>query len=213
MIKKIFPFILMLSAAGFASAQEVRLMAGFNTIQVGETGADVTLAGGTGFQFEADAQFGQRIYVQPGIGYVIRNAVLTMAVPNLVDPLSPLLAESDYSTQAFRLSLMGGYRFMDEFDREAFNIRGFFGPSLLIGTNSRFENAQVDLSENNTQFFLTIGAGLERDIFFVDAGYDFALTEAFDVTGAEGRFNMLRVNLGVRLRFLGREVDTPLLTP
>jgi hypothetical protein len=211
MIKKSIPTFLMFMILSIAHGQEIRLMGGFNTTQIGETGPAVSMSGGAGIQFEADAQFGQRFYVQPGLGYVLRNAVFTTIS---ADHAEARLVESDYRNHALRLSLMGGYRFLDEIDREAFNIRAFFGPSILIGMGSRFDNALVgEVPDNNTQFFLTLGAGLEKGIFFADAGYDFAFSDAFDLADAEARFNLFRVNFGVRLRLLGRTADSPVITP
>jgi hypothetical protein len=210
MMNRTLFLLLLLLPAYHLSAQEVRFGAGFNTLKEGNTGNLVSLSGGTGLQVEADAQFGQRAYVQPGIGYIYRTLTFTT-----LDPLGGRLIDSPYSNHSLRLSLIGGYRFLEAFDRRDFNIRGFFGPSVLVGMGSRFDNADVGtIGDNTGQWFLTVGGGVERDLLFLDVGYDVALNDAFDAVGAEGRLNMLRVTLGVRLRFIGRTAGTsPVLAP
>jgi hypothetical protein len=202
--RTLWSLAIFIMAAG-VMAQEIRFSGGFNTINPGNVGSDIRFDGGAGIQFNADAQFGDRIYVQPGLGFVMRNFDYTTVDPDAVE-----LFSTGYRDNALRLSVLGGYRFIDEVDRRAFNIRGYFGPSLLIGMGGRFSETSMRLlpEENNAQAFLTLGTGLDYDIFFVDAFYDLALSNAFQDNWARGRMNMLSVSAGVRLRLLGRTAAT-----
>jgi hypothetical protein len=115
----------------------------------------------TGYQFNIDAQFGKKIYVQPGLSYVVKS--------NWVNQQQPW--ESTLNISSVKVPVFVGYRFAYEKESKL-NFYAFTGPSVHIITTIEHNdepNEELQLSDDDihdVEWTWTLGGGFENEIFF-----------------------------------------------
>ncbi|MBX2980224.1 MAG: PorT family protein [Flavobacteriales bacterium] len=152
----------------------------------------------TGYQFGADLVLGGRMFMSAGAQYMATSTVLntTLTTQNT--------AEGTLNTGLLRIPLRLGLRLMDPSEQPLVNLRPFVGFAAGFPLSSSFDQDGVNNVELGTgQFHVTLGAGMDISIFFIDLGYDMGLNPVFDDNSfaVDSKSNILQVNAGLRLKF------------
>jgi len=194
-------FLIFFACLGFAqlNAQiSIRPYAGLNRSSIqGEPADIIDFDSGTGFQVGIDVQFGNRIYVQPGVQleFLKNNATLRTSLDT----------DGSLNRTGLRIPLMVGYRVFSEDSDAGFNLRLFTGPNafLQLSTNSDDELNLNDNALNDLIWGWNVGAGLDISILFIDVGYQAGISNLSDDQQAatEARNNVFYGNVGFRLYF------------
>jgi len=190
-------FILMFAVAGSAYSQlEVRPYAGINLSDVNKTPDGLNSQAKVGAQLGGSLIIGNQFYVNPGIAWFSRSTEYS-EVGN---------SNFDQTTNGVIVPIHVGYRFVDPTTSPLFNFRVFAGPSVLFLNKTEFSegvlNEQVDWKDS--QWGAQAGIGLDVDIFFLDAGYEWGITNTAEKRGdlsgfRDFRNNTFFLNVGVRL--------------
>ncbi|MCA1751228.1 MAG: outer membrane beta-barrel protein [Cryomorphaceae bacterium] len=194
----IFAFTLLFATAGSVFSQvEVRPFAGVNFSDVTETPEGQSSKAKLGAQLGASVMIGNQLYLNPGIAWFSRSTQYSQVGA----------ADIDQTINGVIIPIHVGYRFVDPTTSPFLNFRIFAGPSLMFLTKTEFSdgalNEEVDWQD--TQWGAQAGIGIDISMFFIDAGYEWALSNAAtNSRGDLGVFNDIRnntffVNVGVRL--------------
>jgi hypothetical protein len=157
-----------------------------------------------GFQAGIDVQFGEKVYVQPGL----QIEALSNTKVFLPDA-APGLSSFDIKRTYLRIPLMVGYHFGN--DESFFDIRLFTGPNAAFKVGGSVSSADgvikdLNIDEELSNLILGWNGGVGIDflsIFFVDIGYQIGLSDVFKET--EGlnsgvRNNVFYANGGLKFR-------------
>ncbi|MBN3584781.1 outer membrane beta-barrel protein [Algoriphagus aestuarii] len=148
----------------FSMAQtQVKPGVGLNFTNVTGDGADAK--GQIGWQLGASVAFGEKFYFEPGVFY--QNSSFEYST---VDS-GPV---TDATYHGFRIPLAVGLDVLGNAD-SAFGLRVFGGGSTFIVTGTSDEFLDKDLVES-PQWGVFAGAGLDIAIFYLDASYQWSLT-------------------------------------
>jgi len=181
---------------------EIRPYLGANFSNVSKTPDGASTQAKIGGQIGASLMIGNKFHLNPGISYFSRTT-------EYVYSDSPEL-NTDLVINGVSIPILVGYRFIDPTTEPVLNFRIQAGPSLMFLTKQEFTGNSDDESIDweNSQWGGQIGAGLDIFIFFIDATYEFGLTNTFD--GGENntiseftkvKNNTFYINAGVRLSF------------
>jgi len=202
-MKKFTAIAIFLFALSSAMAQvEIRPYLGANFSNVSKTPDGASTQAKIGGQIGASLMIGNKFHLNPGISYFSRTT-------EYVYSDSPEL-NTDLVINGVSIPILVGYRFIDPTTEPVLNFRIQAGPSLMFLTKQEFTGNSDDESIDweNSQWGGQIGAGLDIFIFFIDATYEFGLTNTFD--GGENntiseftkvKNNTFYINAGVRLSF------------
>lgn len=197
----------LLLSLGFSVAGQVTLRpyAGLNSPRMTKELLDESeFESNFGFQAGLDVQFGDKLYVQPGL----QIEALSNTKVFLPDA-APGLSNFDIKRTYLRIPLMVGYRFGN--DESVFDIRLFTGPNAAFKVGGSVSNAEgiikdLNIDEELANIVLGWNGGVGIDflsIFFVDLGYQIGLSDVFKET--EGlnsgvRNNIFYANGGLKFR-------------
>jgi len=191
-------FILGTAVLGAAPvhAQEVLFSGGYNGSNVQQRG-DEAWVGRGGYQFGADVKLGKRLFVQPGLHFLVRNLNYTYATA-----LDVPAQEFRYTSQSLRVPIMVGVNLMDPANDPVFNVSLMGGPSALIGLSADLDQDQLSVSTRTAQWYIGFAGEASVSFVFVRAGYDLAMSNVFDGDkfGTNPKVNFYHISAGVRLR-------------
>ena len=193
---------LILTAAGAAQAQELRLSGGYNGSNIAERGEEKWV-GKAGYQFGADILLGSKWFVKGGAHFMVRN--INYSVATIDDQGNPTekVEEFRYTSQFLRVPIHAGFRFIDPADEPVVNAYVMAGPMALFRLNTKFEEDAVDVQTNPAHWFIGAGAGVQFGPVFIEGGYDVALTNEFkNITlfDTNPKVNQIYALIGLRLK-------------
>lgn len=164
-MKKILILIaVMVFSISFSKAQtQVKPGIGINATNVTGDGADAK--GQIGWQIGASVAFGEKFYFEPGVFY--QNSSFEYST---VDQ-GPV---TDAAYHGIRIPVAVGLDILGNAD-SAFGLRIFGGGSSFIVTGTSSEFLDKDLVES-PQWGVFAGAGLDIAIFYIDASYQWSMT-------------------------------------
>jgi hypothetical protein len=113
--------------------------------------------------------------------------------------------EFTYSTSYLRIPVNFGWRFFGNSSSLA-AIRIFLGPSMFIPLKVK-ENSYPLVKEDliSPKFDISIGAGLNIWLLFLDVSYGWGLTPEFTDDAIEAKMQALYVNAGFRFKLISDE--------
>jgi hypothetical protein len=158
----LMPCMMLLMCSLWAQVQ-VKPGVGVNFTNITGEGADAK--GQVGWQIGGSLAFGEKFYVEPGVFYQTNALEFTTANGGLA---------TDLTYSGIRIPLAVGLDVLGNSDSVA-GLRVFGGGSGLIvtGTNSDF----IDKDEiESPQWGVFAGLGLDIAIFYLDASYQWSLT-------------------------------------
>ena len=148
----------------FSVAQtQVKPGVGLNFTNITGEGADAK--GQVGWQIGGSFAFGEKFYFEPGVFYQTSSFEYTTADSGPV---------TDASYNGLRIPVAVGLDVLGNAD-SAFGLRIFGGGSSFIVTGTSDEFLDKDLVES-PQWGVFAGAGLDIAIFFIDASYQWSLS-------------------------------------
>lgn len=174
--------ILFLSAlflmSGSLLAQALKPTIGLNFTDV--KSADDILEGNSSWQVGLSVEFGEKMYVEPGIFFMSRSYAFGGSS-------SPNLSLGDPEFKGIRIPVsLGAYLIGDE--SSTFAWRGFVGPSAFLYTDTGDFNKE-DL--NSPAWGVFAGTGLNIWILFVDLSYEWSVN---DISPAFAQIDFGRTN-------------------
>ena len=204
-MKKFLSATLIAMLIGFtAKAQlEVKPTVGINLSNVRSAPDGTTTSAKLGYQIGGSLMFGTRIYLSPGIYYYQQTTQYVMQNPGG----GSTAITSDEKIAGVKIPLLVGLKVINPENDPLINLRLFAGPSLLFNTKNTFSggipNDQINWKKSS--WGAQIGAGLDVSFLFLEAGYEFGLSNTFDSNSAAGNFsdtkhNTFILNAGVRFK-------------
>lgn len=196
MKKLFFTALTVLIAAVCTQAQiEIRPFTGINFSDVTRTPDDTGSQAKLGVQVGGSLMIGNKLYVQPGIAWFSRSTEFSQAGAT----------NFDQTINGVIIPVPVGYRFVDPTTSPLFNFRVFAGPAVMFLTKTEFSEGALNETVNweDSQWGAMAGVGIDIAIFFVEAAYEWGLTNAATPKSGSGfsdfRSNTFMLNLGVRL--------------
>ncbi|WP_215223089.1 outer membrane beta-barrel protein [Echinicola shivajiensis] len=145
-----------------------------------------------GYQFGASVLFGDKFYVEPGLFFAQKSTKFSDTNTSGDD--------LDMDLKGLRIPVAVGYHLLGSED-SAIGLRVFGGGSTFIVTGVNGEGLDKDDFESPT-WGVFAGAGLDFTILFLDAKYEWSLTDVSGLTDFDiGKTNSFFVNAGIRLSF------------
>jgi len=127
-------------------------------------------------------------YLEPGIFYIEKSTKF--------DSAGSSSSHFDFNISGIRIPVSIGYNFGDE--KSTVNFRIFGGGSAFILTNTKNLNKD-DLK--SAQWGVYAGAGLDFSLLFIDASYEWSLTNLSDVDNVDiGKTRAVFIHAGIRLK-------------
>jgi hypothetical protein len=199
----IFTFLLIMAAVAGFSQLELKPAIGFNSTRfdsnpVMASNSDSLVSDSKfGYQFGASLAIGRKLYVEPGVFYT-----------RLVQDFTPWSADSSeftYSANYIRIPVNFGFNFIGSTTSFA-GLRIYLGPSVFIPVSVKdndYTLAKEDVS--SPQFDISVGAGLNIWLLFLDVSYGWGLTPQFKDDPIEAKMQSFYANLGFRFKLKSDE--------
>ncbi|MFL5745196.1 MAG: outer membrane beta-barrel protein [Niastella sp.] len=108
-----------------------------------------------------------RVYLEPGVFYVQKSTKFESSNSSVSDV--------DFNISGIRVPVTIGVNLLDE--KSTVNVRIFGGGSAFVLTNTK--NLDKDFLKN-ADWGVYAGAGLDISLFFLDASYEWSLTDISD---------------------------------
>jgi hypothetical protein len=143
-----------------------------------------------GWQIGGSVMFSmKKLYLEPGVFYVQKSTQFNSS--------SSTVSDVKFDVDGIRVPVSIGYNFGDE--KSTVNFRIFGGGSAFILTNTK--NIDKDALKN-AMWGVHAGAGLDISLFFLDASYEWSLTNlSDDLDNVDvGKNRSIFVQAGIRLR-------------
>lgn len=142
-----------------------------------------------GWQIGGSIVLGKKFYLEPGVFYVEKSTKF--------DSSGSSVSDIDFKISGIRIPVTIGINFGDE--KSTFNFRIFGGGSAFILTNTK--NLDKDLLKS-ASWGVYAGAGLDFSMFFLDASYEWSLTNiSDDIDNVDvGKSRSVFIQAGIRIR-------------
>jgi opacity protein-like surface antigen len=167
---KMFFFLLLgIAVTGSAFAQRIKPGVGVNFTDFSQDPATGEVKGKAGFQIGGSVEFGKKLLFEPGIFYVGKTSEYTTGTGSTASNITAGL-------QGIRVPVALGLEVLGK-SSSTFGVRLFGGPSAFFVTkiSDDLDQAQRD-NISKTNFGLFAGAGLDLSLFYVDASYEWSMT-------------------------------------
>jgi len=163
---------------------------GFNATNISKNDETGKFTARPGYQVGGTVQIGNKVYIEPGLFYMRKSTRYSQEGDNLNNV--------NYNISGIEVPVTLGAHFLGNAN-SMFNVRGFAGGSAFIMT--RIED--LDLKDfNRAQWGVFAGLGVDLAFLFVDAKYQWSLTnlQKEDLTQINvGKWRGLYINAGVRI--------------
>ena len=206
-MKKNLIFIPLLSLLALTSFSQIELkpaigltVAKFDSNPVFEVNDDsISTKAKAGYQFGASLAIGRKLYVEPGVYYT-----------RLTQDMNPTNIEKSkftYSASFVRIPVNFGFQFIGSTSSFA-GLRIYLGPSMLIPVSIK-ENDYPIVKDDVTgpQFDISVGAGLNVWLLFLDVSYGWGLTPQYINDPIEAKMQSFYANLGFRFKLKADEQE------
>ncbi len=190
-MKRIFICLtLLVGVIGFSKAQTIKPAIGVNFTDVVNNG-DGSASGRAGWQFGGSIAFGDKIYFEPGVFYQTKSADF-----RTTDDIAPDDFEAVF--KGFRVPVAIGWNILGNAESTV-SLRAFGGASGFFLTSVDDGLDKDDI--NSPAWGVFAGAGLDFWILFLDASYEWSVTDIQkDLSAIDlGRTNGFFVNAGLRI--------------
>jgi len=145
-----------------------------------------------GYQVGATFTIGKKISFEPGIFYVQKSTELVNQNTNLGDV--------EFDLKGIRVPLGIGIDILGH-EQSAIGLRAMGGVSAFFLTDAEGHTAIPPDDFNDVSWGLYAGAGLNFTIVFLEAQYEWSLTDITKSSVDVGQTRSIFVNVGVRIPF------------
>lgn len=194
MKKLILSTLLFCLAFTLMQAQVIlRPQVGINSSSLTGEGEGIDFNDEIGYQVGVDFQFGNQLYIQPGLHFeALNNQAVLTSTPNS--------QESDLTINRIRIPLMVGYRINPQEDTPTINLRVFTGPNASFTIRKKLDGFTINGDDfQDIIWGWNAGLGFDFSILFVDLGYTFGLSEIYESQQEAPRNNLFYGNVGLRI--------------
>ncbi|MBO9203023.1 MULTISPECIES: porin family protein [Niastella] len=167
----------------------IKPAAGVNFTDLSKDAAGTEVKAKVGWQIGGTVVLGEKnFYLEPGIFYVQKSSKF--------DSTGSSAEDLDFNISGIRIPVSIGYTLGDS--KSSVKARIFGGGSAFILTNTKSINKD-DLK--NAQWGVFAGAGLDISMFFLDASYEWSLTDISDDVNTidVGKTRTIFVQAGIRI--------------
>lgn len=168
-MKNLFILLFALTCTSTIFAQRFKPGIGVNFTDFSSDASSGEVKGKAGFQIGGTIEFGKKVLFEPGVFFVGKSAEFTSAS-------NPSNSNIKAGLQGIRVPVAVGLEVLGK-SSSTFGLRVFGGPSAFFVTkiSDDLEQSQRD-NVNRTSFGLFAGAGLDLSIFYIDASYEWSMT-------------------------------------
>lgn len=192
MKKQLLLFAGLLAMATMAYGQfEIKAFGGTNFAQLSKHPTDTDWKAKAGYQFGVGVLIGDKFYVEPGVQFVRSSReVTTTTVDNI-----------DFSQNFVKIPVHLGYHLLGH-ESGPLALRLFAGPAVSIAGKVKKGEDQISKDDiKNAHFMVDAGLGVDIFFFFVEAGYEFALTDYFTDDAHSSKHSAFVLNAGIHIDF------------
>ncbi len=186
--------VLTLFAISVSAQVSLRPQMGFNTSSLRDADQSRYFENQVGWQFGVDLQLGSTFYIQPGIFWESQENEFYQEIDD---------RKNTVTLNRVRIPLMLGYKLAGHHTNGWLNARIFTGPNISfdvskdLGEDPLFEGDDF----RGSQWGWNAGFGLDLAFIFIDAGYQFGLSELVAGVNSSDRNNLVYGNVGIRIGF------------
>ena len=194
MKKTVIAFIMIAGFYFTGISQVIKPAIGINFTHLSNDPLSYETTGRIGWQIGGTIAFGDKFYLEPGIFWEKNNW-------NLQTVNQPEIPEFTNDISAIKIPLFAGINVIGNADDDNFHIMG--GPTMRIVTNA--DPGSTGLTKDDFADFIwgmDIGAGISFHKFFIDAGYEWGLSNIYENEAEDIRSRGFWLNAGFRLKFL-----------
>jgi len=182
--------IVLLSSLYLQAQVVIKPAVGFNATNFSKNPETGKFTARPGYQVGGTVQLGNKVYIEPGLFYVRKSTRYSTEGDNLNNV--------DYNISGIQIPVALGAHFVGN-SNSMFNVRGFAGGSAFITTRVK----DLDIHDfNRAQWGVFAGLGVDLAFLFVDAKYEWSLTnlQKEDLTQINvGKTRGILINAGVRI--------------
>jgi len=157
--------MLLCASATLQAQTTIKPGAGINISNFSKDPANGEVSGKTGWQLGGTVAFGKKFYFEPGLFYVGRSTEFVTTGSSAQNVTLDL--------KGFRIPVGVGINVLGN-EKTLVSLRGFGGASAFFITSKSGVPATVDIK--STDFGLYAGAGLDFWKLFIDASYEWSVT-------------------------------------
>lgn len=192
MKKQLFFFAFLLSMATMAFGQfEIKALVGTNFAQLSKHPTDTDWKAKAGYQFGAGVLIGDKFYVEPGIQFVRSSREVTTETADQID----------FSQNFIKIPVYAGYHLLGH-ESGPIALRVFAGPAVSVAGKIKKGEDQISKDDiKNAHFMVDAGVGLDVFFLFVEANYEYALTDYFTDEAHDSKHSAFIINAGIHIDF------------
>ncbi|MFT3946217.1 MAG: outer membrane beta-barrel protein [Agriterribacter sp.] len=144
-----------------------------------------------GYQLGGSVAFGKKVYIEPGIFWVKKTTEYVTENTNSDDV--------KFDISGFRIPVSLGFNLIGN-EKSLVGLRAFGGASAFILTDAKAKGLSKD-DFKNAAFGVFAGAGLDLGIVFMEAKYEWSLTNVQnDISQIDvGKSRSIFINAGIRI--------------
>jgi Outer membrane protein beta-barrel domain len=191
-MRSLFLFLVAMLTAGLLQAQmTIKPTAGLNFTDWSEDPISAEFKAKVGGQIGGSMMFGKKFYIEPGIFWVGKSTELSST--------SSTVDDFKYTLSGVRVPVAVGLNLLGN-SKSVISLRGFGGFSGFFVTGTGDDIDKDDI--NTAQWGVFAGAGLDFWIMFIDASYEWSLTDVQkDISNINlGQTRTIYLNTGFRIK-------------
>lgn len=170
---------------------EIKAFGGTNFAQLSKHPTDTDWKAKAGYQFGAAVLIGDKFYVEPGIQFVRSSREVTTETVDQID----------FSQNYLKIPVYAGYHLLGH-ESGPLALRLFAGPAVSIAGKIKKGEDQISKDDiKNAHFLLDAGIGVDVFFLFVEANYEFALTDYFADETHGSKHSAFIINAGIHIDF------------
>lgn len=143
-----------------------------------------------GYQLGGTVAIGGHVYFEPGIFYVQKST-------EYINDINAA-ANADYNLKGIRIPVAIGINILGS-QSGLLNVRAFGGASAFFLTNEDGSNNLEKGDFKDASWGLFAGAGASISMFFVDAQYEWSLTDISATSVDVGKTRTVFINAGIKI--------------
>jgi hypothetical protein len=143
-----------------------------------------------GYQIGGTIAIGGHIYFEPGIFYVQKSTEFVSDVSGANN--------TDYNLKGVRIPATVGINLLGS-QKGLLNVRAFGGASVFFLTNADGNSNITKDDFKDASWGLFAGAGASVSMFFVDAQYEWSLTDITKTSVDVGKTRTIFINAGIKI--------------
>jgi hypothetical protein len=170
---------------------EIKALVGTNFAQLSKHPTDTDWKAKAGYQFGAGVLIGDKFYVEPGVQFVRNSREVTTETADQID----------FSQNFIKIPVYAGYHLLGH-ESGPIALRVFAGPAVSVAGKIKKGEDQISKDDiKNAHFMVDAGLGLDVFLLFLEANYEYALTDYFTDEARNSKHSAFIINAGIHIDF------------